>query len=72
MKDSTQTLVERAQKILRLPYVERVQPMTEITKSLLSLGYNEKQTRRILKGIGVSRSLLFRLNTHIPLHEPLL
>lgn len=72
MKDSTQILVERAQQILLLPYVKRVQPMTEISKSLLRLGYNEKQTRQILKGIGVSQSLLFRLDTHILLHEQLL
>lgn len=69
MKNATQILVERAQKILFLPHVERVQPMTEISHSLLSLGYNEKQVRQIMRSVGVSQSLLFRVNTHSSLHE---
>ena len=45
--------------------------MTEINQSLLSLGYNEKQVRQIMKSAGVSQSLLFIVNTRIPLHGQL-
>lgn len=72
MENATQILVERAQECLLLPYKERVQPMLEINRSLLALGYNEKQVKRIMRDIGVSHSLLFRVNTHIPFHEQLL
>nr|DAK88873.1 MAG TPA: UBA-like domain protein [Caudoviricetes sp.] len=71
MKNSTQILVQKIYEILLLPHAERVQPMTEINQSLLSLGYNEKQVRQIMKSAGVSQSLLFIVNTRIPLHGQL-
>lgn len=72
MENATQILVERIHKTLLLPHKERVEPMNEIYQSLLSLGYNEKQVKQIMKSYNVPPSLRFRLNTRIPSHEQLL
>lgn len=67
-KIRTGGLQKELQKTAALPYIERVQPMSEIYQYLLSLGHDERTAERILRSCGVSRCLLFRVNKHLLAH----
>ena len=49
-----------------LPYKERIQHVKEVYQSLASLGYDERTVCKLLKSSGISRCLLFKVQTQFP------
>jgi hypothetical protein len=57
-------LQQKVKEIFSLPYKERVEPANKLLNGLLSIGYDEKSAKQLLRNHGISHGLLFRLTHH--------
>jgi len=51
-------------EILLLPYKDREKPANNVFNGLLLLGYDAISAKRLMRGMGMSRRLLFLLKPH--------